>query len=161
MKNQSDDPIKQPYKAPDGYFDHFEDRLRARLPKQEILVVTHRKQGVPLKYWLSAAAVLLLAGFEWLMYRPSQSVNTPAVVKQSASNKRIADSVVLKALAENHVKNEEQLMEHIAEEIQQKAPEIPVVENSSEKQIANELEEEGIIVAEINDNLLDEIEIWP
>lgn len=159
MKKQRENKINHPYKAPEGYFDGFENKLRAKIQEQKPLQVTHR-QSVNLRpYWLGAAAVLLLAAFAWLIYKQPQSENHKVIAVKFEAQKKLTDSLALTALQEKHPQNEEKLMEHIAEEIQQKPATMPEIQNTGEKQIAEELEEAGIIAAEINDNLLDEIEI--
>ncbi len=161
MKTQGDNKIKHPYKAPEGYFENFEERLREKLPVKAPLFVSHNSKKRRFAYLFAAAALLLLASFAWLIFSKNPTLPLPEMVKKPELQKQQSDSVELKTLIEKHGQNEEKLMEHIADEIHDEPTFTPVVMNSSEKQIADELEEEGIIAAEINDNLFDEFEILP
>lgn len=69
FKLDSEPKIKSGFKAPDGYFDGFTDRLMQQLPEQETPVIPLYRRA---KVWLSAvAAVLVLALGLTLYFRQS------------------------------------------------------------------------------------------
>lgn len=153
--------IPSPFKAPDGYFDSFEERLKERLSAGQVkeLKVVHRRN---FKYlWIAAASALLLAGAFWAMSGGQKQHGLPGVVikgdrdtvavvaehKDSARMKQTEDDLMLS------------LAEEPSAEISQIQVDKPVIPEDSD--IAAELDEAGLIVADLEDGIFEDFNIIP
>lgn len=153
--------IPSPFKAPDGYFDSFEDRLKEKLPAlpERQLEVVHRRNY---KYmWVAAASVLLLAGAIWAISRDEGQHGLPGVVIKGdrdtvAVIAEYKDSARLK-------QTEEDLMLALEEE---PAAETVIARDNNpvipdDADIATELDEAGLIVADLEDGIFEDLNIMP
>jgi hypothetical protein len=154
--------IKHPYKAPEGYFDTFESRLLQRIadkPNTKDLVVSYKRSNI--KWWVAAAAsVAILSVSSWWFFFYQQSPpNKMAKVEKAVPvilAPKVIDSTASTELTDIR---ESAMMESLLTDppvVQEVGP--PLI-NQEDKALALELEEAGLIVANVEDDLFDDIEI--
>ena len=151
--------IGSPFKAPDGYFEGFEQRLKEKLgegQKQRAQMhVTHKKRLA----WSAAASILLLgaAGF-WYLGSGGDAVNNKTIVDTRSTDTLLPEAIVKES-------SEEKKAALVETEVLSQVIETPVqaVSNdgvaAEDNALAAELEEEGLIDLAIEDGLFEEIEI--
>ena len=162
------DKIPSPFETPAGYMDGFEAKLAARMAapvnrKGELKVVHKRRFRT--EYVAVAAAVVAILVTAWFVFLPKNSkieiAKTPKPVKLEtplAPATAIQDTVQLQ-------KTETAVLESVLDEADKKT--IATAVNSKRAQtpqeitIAQELEEDGLLVMDVEDGLFDEIEILP
>lgn len=155
-----------PFKVPEGYFDNFESRLSERLQasqQQTPLKVSRSKTNTGV--WLSAAAaVLLLLVNGWVFW--GKLVPAEKEVQVVAERKIQAPAITVPV-----VKNNDTMMVVSIDEIVEEVLETATSTNaaietnnelsSNDKLIALELEESGLLVADLEEDLFEEFDIIP
>ena len=152
------DPIRTPFEAPNGYFEGFEDRLKAKIGDRSAgpqLQVSHKRRLA----WSAAAAILLLgaAGF-WYLRPSGTTMDNKVIVDTKSTDSLLPGNIV----AESSGEKKAALVEA---EVLSQVIETPVqaVSNAGiaaeDLALAAELEDEGLIDLAIEDGLFEEIEI--
>lgn len=153
--------IPSPFKTPYGYFDRFEERLKSRmaLTPEQPLTVVHRRSG---KYaWIAAASLLLLAGTLWAIFGGQRQQGLPRVVIKG--DRDTMPALVQQTDSVQSLKTEEELMVALAEEplTEKVAGSATIAVSPEEADIAAELDEAGLIVADLEDGIFEDLNIIP
>jgi hypothetical protein len=159
MEMENKEPVRSPFKAPEGYFEGFEQRLKEKLGNRKEervhMHVTHKKRLA----WSAAASILLLgAAAFWYLLPVERVIDNKTIVDTRSTEYLLPEAIVAET-------SEEKKAALVEAEVLSQVIETPVqaVSNdgidAQDNALAAELEEEGLIDLAIEDGLFEEIEI--
>lgn len=152
--------IPSPFKAPDGYFDSFEQRLNTRISSGEskMKVTSNRSIMDYVAVAATIAAVLVTGWFVLFRTQPAQ-VETMAV---SEPDSAVAPRDTVVAIMKDSLPTGDLLAADLVAELEQTTKTAAFTQTSlskSDMAVASELEDAGLIVMDINDGIFDEFEL--
>lgn len=160
MKNNNKN--NERHKAPEGYFDSFNERLLERMRSEGIDTQSSAKSPLRiswLKPAIAAASVITIAVIALLLWNRKPSNPGNEIVK---TNTVKADSLSKQEIASVQETNQNQLISIIDEELSEPEPKSPIIQTShspEEQALEKELEELGLTGGESGEELFGDLEI--
>lgn len=98
------DQSPKPFKTPEQYFETLPDRIMAQLPLRDAAKETRSNTRViHLRYWLSAAAVVLLGLFVWQTQTSAPPVADAQVLEEYLALQTISQHELIEGLTDEQI----------------------------------------------------------